>query len=246
MVTRFNLSWNIEAKFKEISEYASKVLAFVDLYQGKPIYTQTTLAPTPPPKTTSVTTQPTTTTTTTTTNNTNTGTSVYVIVSGDSGFGIARKLNVTFTDLQNANPGVDWGRLSIGQRINIPGRNWVHQPTAPPPTTTFSSTYTVVSGDIGSRIAQKLGVSFSELQSANPGVDWNRLSIGQRLNVPGKRQVAPTPPPVTTTYYTVVSGDTGMRIAQKLGVNFPELQNANPAVNWNRLAVGQRLVVPRR
>ena len=47
-----------------------------------------------------------------------------------------------------------------------------------------SRTYEVVAGDTGSKIAQAHGVSLSALQSANPGVDWRRLQIGQKLNIP--------------------------------------------------------------
>lgn len=47
-----------------------------------------------------------------------------------------------------------------------------------------SRTYEVVAGDTGSKIAQSFGISLSALQSANPGVNWRRLQIGQKLNIP--------------------------------------------------------------
>jgi LysM repeat protein len=46
--------------------------------------------------------------------------------------------------------------------------------------------YTVKSGDTGSKIARNAGVSLTALLNANPGVDWNRLRVGQVLNIPAR------------------------------------------------------------
>jgi len=47
--------------------------------------------------------------------------------------------------------------------------------------------YLVKAGDGGTKIAQKLGVSVQDLQAVNPGVNWNKLSVGQKLKVPQKK-----------------------------------------------------------
>lgn len=49
-----------------------------------------------------------------------------------------------------------------------------------------AGTYTVRGGDTGSKIARDAGVSLTALLNANPGVDWNRLRVGQVLNIPGQ------------------------------------------------------------
>lgn len=46
--------------------------------------------------------------------------------------------------------------------------------------------YTVVKGDTLTAIAKKLGVSLSTLEASNPMGNFNKLSIGQVLNVPGQ------------------------------------------------------------
>ncbi|EXJ70614.1 murein transglycosylase [Cladophialophora psammophila CBS 110553] len=46
-------------------------------------------------------------------------------------------------------------------------------------------TYTVVTGDDGSKIAKNLTVNFDSLKGVNPGVNWDQLLVGQVLNVPG-------------------------------------------------------------
>jgi LysM repeat protein len=47
--------------------------------------------------------------------------------------------------------------------------------------------YIVKSGDTGARIAREAGVSLGDLLAANPGVDWNRLRVGQVIKMPRAR-----------------------------------------------------------
>lgn len=46
--------------------------------------------------------------------------------------------------------------------------------------------------------------------------------------------------------YIIKSGDTGAKIAREKGVSLPDLQAVNPGVNWNRLAVGQKIKLPKK
>jgi LysM repeat protein len=41
--------------------------------------------------------------------------------------------------------------------------------------------YKVKSGDTGTKIAKATGVSLSELETLNPGIDWKRLKVGQTV-----------------------------------------------------------------
>jgi len=52
------------------------------------------------------------------------------------------------------------------------------------PAATASGEYVVKSGDTGVKIAREVGVSLGALQNANPDVNWNRLHVGQKLNLP--------------------------------------------------------------
>jgi len=45
---------------------------------------------------------------------------MYIVRSGDTGRGIARKLKVTWYHLRNLNPSINWNRLQIKQKLNIP------------------------------------------------------------------------------------------------------------------------------
>lgn len=46
--------------------------------------------------------------------------------------------------------------------------------------------YIVKSGDTGAKIARAKGVSLSDLLAVNPGVNWNKLDVGQKLKLPKK------------------------------------------------------------
>lgn len=50
------------------------------------------------------------------------GPNEYIVKSGDSGIRIARAHNVSLADLQAVNPGVDLGRIQVGQRLKLPQR----------------------------------------------------------------------------------------------------------------------------
>jgi len=51
----------------------------------------------------------------------------YVVESQDNGFRIGRKTGLPFGLIDEANPGLDWNTLSIGQTINLPSRDTLLQ-----------------------------------------------------------------------------------------------------------------------
>lgn len=53
------------------------------------------------------------------------------------------------------------------------------------PVTAGPGEYIVKAGDVsGAKIARDHGVSLADLQAVNPGVNWNRLRIGDKLKLP--------------------------------------------------------------
>ena len=78
----------------------------------------------------------------------------------------------------NANPGIDPNRLQIGQTICIP------RPVTPTPSCPNGFYYAIRPGDTFFGISQQFGVSVEAIIRANPGVDPNRLQVGQLICVP--------------------------------------------------------------
>lgn len=98
--------------------------------------------------------------------------------------------------------------------------------------------YTVVPGDTLSGIAQKFGISLSDLILANPQLkNPDLIYAGNILRIPVKS--------VPLKRYTVVSGDTLSGIAAKFGISLSDLILANPQLkNPDLIYAGQVLILP--
>ena len=93
--------------------------------------------------------------------------------------------------------------------------------------------HVVKRGDTLWSIAQQYGTTVSKLKELNPGINPDRLQIGQEIVVSGS----------TATYHTVQKGDTLWGIAQKYNTTVTKLKQLNPGIDPNRLQVGQKVRV---
>ncbi|WP_066363221.1 LysM peptidoglycan-binding domain-containing protein [Neobacillus drentensis] len=101
--------------------------------------------------------------------------------------------------------------------------------------------YIVVSGDTLWKIASKFNTTSSEIVTLN-NLDPNKyLYVGQKLKVPAS---AAQPEQQAATTYSVVSGDTLWKIAQKFGVTTQAIVDANKLNPSAYLYVGQKLIIP--
>jgi LysM repeat protein len=91
----------------------------------------------------------------------------------------------------------------------------------------------------------RYGVSWVTLAQFNNLANPNRLTVGQRINIPGAGQTpGPTPSPQTEEIYVVKAGDNLYRIGLAYGISWVQIAEANGIVNPNSLAVGQRIKIP--
>lgn len=103
--------------------------------------------------------------------------------------------------------------------------------------------HVVKSGETMTSIATKYNTAIDSLKSWNE-LETINLYVGQRLKVIGTTPppVKPTPPPPPVKkYYSVRSGDTFSKIADKHRMSMTVLRKLNPNVNINRLQVGQKI-----
>lgn len=103
------------------------------------------------------------------------------------------------------------------------------------------TTYTVQSGDIGGSIAERFHCTIADLVRWNPGLDPDRLSVGQDLRILERSEREDTP---EDGVYFVAPGDTMMAIAESEGVSYAALRSANPNVDPDRIRIGQRIEIP--
>ena len=95
---------------------------------------------------------------------------IYVVKSGDTLYGIARRYGVSIDTLREANQLQDPTLLSVGQSLLIPRED---------------ALYTVRRGDTLHGIVRRYGLPLACLIAANPQItDPNRIQIGQTLRVP--------------------------------------------------------------
>lgn len=161
------------------------------------------------------------------------GGTLYTIIPGDSYFGLARRFNVTVAQLTAANPGTDPQNLQIGQQICIP----VPITGRPCP---GGFLYVIRAGDTYYAIARRFGTVVPAIIAANPGVNPDRLVIGQSICVPAAQ---PVPCP-GGRFYTIVSGDTLFSIAPRFNTTVAALIAANQGINPNNLQPGQVICIP--
>lgn len=161
------------------------------------------------------------------------GGTLYTIIPGDSYFGLARRFNITIAQLIAANPGVSPQNLQIGQQICIP----VPSGGTPCP---GGFLYVIRAGDTYFSIARRFGTVVPALISANPGVNPDRLVVGQTICIP-----APQPIPCPGgRFYTIVSGDTLFSIAGRFNTTVDAIIRANQGINPNNLQPGQVICIP--
>jgi lipoprotein-anchoring transpeptidase ErfK/SrfK len=106
-----------------------------------------------------------------------------------------------------------------------------------------SGAYVVQWGDTLTKIANRHGVSVSQLARAN-GLKWNSwVYAGQRLTIPGRSSSASSD---TGSVHVVRWGETLSGIARRYGTSTATLARAN-GLKWNSwVYCGQRLRIPGR
>jgi LysM repeat protein len=186
----------------------------------------------------------------------------YAVASGDSLWKIAKKHGTTVAELEKANKLTSNSRLSVGQKLIIPGKTPAGAATAPGGADTgMAATYTVKPGDTLAGIARHAGTTTAELKRVN-SLRSDYVQVGQELKLPvgsapaTGEAIAPPPPatpsvsaapvkkPDGSVIHVVKPGETLGAIARKYQVKVSDLAVANNIADPKKIRPGQELVIP--
>lgn len=104
----------------------------------------------------------------------------HKVQSGENLKNISLKYNVTIEQLMEWNA-LRTTNIYIGQKLKLYSiEKPVIETVAPKPVKKY---YNVKSGDSFSRVAQKHNLTQGQLQNLNPGININRITVGQRLRI---------------------------------------------------------------
>jgi LysM repeat protein len=132
-------------------------------------------------------------------------------------------------------------------------------PTAVPPTDTplptesptmsVPSWYIVQEGDTMSGIAVKFNIDLIVLLNMNPGIDPNKIKVGDKIIIPAPNTTLDTPTPIPADWrgtidYRIATGDTLAAIAIKFNSTVQKIMELNGIKNANDIQAGLVIKVP--
>jgi LysM repeat protein len=168
----------------------------------------------------------------------------YTVVGGDSLWTIAKRNEVTVSELSRANNLAANAMIRPGQKLVIPGKN---TPATKETAAAASASYRVKSNETLAGIARRAGVPAATLRELN-ALKTDELRVGQELKLPPGVTVAPPAPAQKQAEnaftHVVQPGETLETIARKYGLRTGELGVANNIANPALIRAGATLVIP--
>lgn len=178
----------------------------------------------------------------------------HTVTKGQTLSHIAAKYGVSQSAILQSNKLSSAHKLKLGQKLRIPQaskslNSGSGRTVAKNSARNQGGGYTVRNGDHDSAVARKHGISVEQLHRLNPNVNWRKLQIGQKLNVPGSRASSSAKLASSTKVkaggaYSVQKNDNDWIIARRVGTTPSKLRAVNPGVKWTALQIGQKIRVP--
>lgn len=176
----------------------------------------------------------------------------YVVKSGDSLWKVAQQHKISVAELASANSINRDTILKVGQKLIVPVKKNIVEPTAG--SVVEGGTYTIRKGDTLSEIAIRFKVSVDAIKKAN-NIQNNVIIAGKKINIPGvSSQTIAVAAPVAQSKpamgsfskegtYQVQNGDSLSVIANRFGVTVADLMIWNKMADARKLRAGQALIV---
>lgn len=142
--------------------------------------------------------------------------------------------------------------VTTTQEVVAPTPPPVVSPVAETAAVTSLTEHTISKGESFYTLGKKYGVGFKAITDANPGINPNRLKIGDKVKIPPAKTagaasnnggVAPTVATDGAKTYKVKSGDNLGKISKQFGLTAKQLRAANN-LKTDQIKVGQTLKIP--
>ncbi|GAA3786197.1 LysM peptidoglycan-binding domain-containing protein [Corallibacter vietnamensis] len=155
-------------------------------------------------------------------------------------YSLSKMYDVAQEDIKKHNTFLYANNLRKGDELKIPVYKKVLTVNEPKATT---KDYTVLPKEGKWRIAYKYGITVTELEAINPGMN-EVLKEGEVIQVPNLEKEAEKPIDDRYSYYKVLPREGFFRLKLKLGLEQEELEALNPELKEGGLKVGMILKVP--
>lgn len=143
---------------------------------------------------------------------------------------------------------------AVRDTVRAPVQEALPRPTLSLARPALTTAYTVKAGDSLTGIAYRYKLRWQDVAAVNPGINPNRLYVGEVIQLPGTVNVAKPIRGSTSSAkhasvkagggsYTVKAGDSLSVIAQRHGVKTADLRKANN-LSGDKIVVGQKLSIP--
>lgn len=179
---------------------------------------------------------------------------IYRVQSGDYLGRIASRHRCTVAQIKKWN-NLTSNNIRVGQRLviyrggNAPASASSSSSTAKSAAPANATTYTVKSGDVLGKIAERHGCTVAQLKSWN-GLTSNNIRVGQKLIVSApaakKEEAAPVVDSGSYLTYTVKSGDSFYSIAKNYpGISAQDIMNFN-GLSSSNIKPGMKIKIPKK
>lgn len=144
----------------------------------------------------------------------------HIVKKGDTLWDLSNKYKISVNDIKKANS-LNSNILTINQKLVIPVNTQNN---------TNKIIYIVNKGDNLYSIANKYGVSVSDIKNAN-NLSSDAIKVNQKLIIPNLKE------------YVVKSGDSLWKIANKYNTTVNKIKTINN-LSSDKLSIGQQLLIP--
>ncbi|HLV09366.1 MAG TPA: LysM peptidoglycan-binding domain-containing protein [Halanaerobiales bacterium] len=167
---------------------------------------------------------------------------VYTVKTGDTLWTISQKLGITVESIIEKNKISNPTEIHIGQKLLISGDD------KQKPDNKTSISYTVKSGDLLWKLAERYNIEVADIIKANNIQYPYYIYIGQSLIIPVQEDYDSKPsqpdPGYGYTYHTIQAGEILWTIARDYDTTVQKLVELNDIENAYDLYIGRRLIVP--